>query len=78
MVDPNWLQIIHSRGNHWITASTIRCEKSEVEVYDSFYGSLDNETKAAIENLLKQSDTHTKMQSRKVEMIVAYLPLLFQ
>ena len=39
----NKLQIIHSQGNHWIVASTFRCEKSQVKIYDSIYNSLDPE-----------------------------------
>ena len=34
------IQIVHSRGNHWIVASTINCE-DEVLVYDD----LDDDTK---------------------------------
>ena len=35
------LQIIHSRGNHWIVASTLGCYKDEVKLFDSLYASVD-------------------------------------
>ena len=37
------MQIIHTRGNHWIlhVASNIGCEKGRVNVYDSVYKSID-------------------------------------
>ena len=39
-----FLQIVHSRGNHWITISAIGLASS-VKVYDSFYSTIDEETK---------------------------------
>ena len=44
------IQIVHSRGNHWIVASTINCE-DEVLVYDSLNDDLDDDTKGIIQNL---------------------------
>ena len=38
----NKLQVIHSRGNHWIVASTILSDAGCVDVYDSLYDSLDD------------------------------------
>ena len=35
---------LHNRGDHWIVASNIGCESSEVNVYDSVYNSLDQKT----------------------------------
>ena len=34
------LQIVHSRGNHWIVATTLLCIPGEVKIYDSIYNSL--------------------------------------
>ena len=46
------LQIIHSRGNHWMVASTILAgDYGVVQVYDSIYSSIDDETKRIIHNL---------------------------
>ena len=42
------LQIIHSRQNHWIVASTIGCCAGEVMVFDSLYSSLDQATMKVI------------------------------
>ena len=38
------IQIIHSRSNHWIVASTVLVEDGQVKVYDSIYCTLDRET----------------------------------
>ena len=42
------LQIIHSRGNHWIAASTVSISDGTVRVYDSVYDTLDEDTKSII------------------------------
>ena len=39
-----YLQIVFCRGNHWITVSTIGCNKNCVTVYDSLYSSIDDTT----------------------------------
>ena len=41
---PNQLQVIHSRGDHWILASNIGCANGDVNVYDSVYRSVDKAT----------------------------------
>ena len=48
------LQIIHSRGNHWIVDSRIQAEDSVVSVYDSIYNTIDEGT-LVIKNLFRQS-----------------------
>lgn len=48
------LQVIHSRGNHWIVASTVGCT-GEVPVYDSLYSTLDTATRDVIANLFHSS-----------------------
>ena len=45
------LQIVHSRGDHWVLASTVGCENGKVNVYDSVYSSLDEMTKQVVFNL---------------------------
>ena len=38
------IQIMHTRGNHWIVVSTVGCSGKDVNVYDSLYSSVDSET----------------------------------
>ena len=47
------LQIVHTRGNHWIVASTIEC-KNEILIFDSLYLDVDehNYTKELITEML--------------------------
>ena len=40
----NALQIIHSRGDHWLVMPTIGCSDSEVKIFDSVYSSIEEET----------------------------------
>ena len=49
----NQLQILHSRNDHWIVASTVHCNDSEVRVlvYDSAYSTVDEKTSSIISNL---------------------------
>ena len=49
----NELQRIHCRGNHWILASTILSVKNYVNVYDSLYDSIDEDTEQTIKFLFK-------------------------
>ena len=42
------LQIIHSRGNHWIAASTVSVSDGTVRVYDSVYDTLDEDTQSIV------------------------------
>ena len=50
----HFLQVIHSKGNHWITASNIGGAKNEVTVYDSLYNTIDKCTHDLLKHLLKQ------------------------
>ena len=46
------LQVIHCHSrNHWIVGSTIRCKDGVVNICDSVYSTLDEETKEVIANL---------------------------
>ena len=49
----NQLQILYSQNNHWIVASTVHCNDSEVcvLVYDSAYSTVDERTSSIISNL---------------------------
>lgn len=44
------IEIIHSRNDHWIVATTMMC-KDEVVVYDSAFNSLDDDTLGIVHNL---------------------------
>ena len=44
------IQIVHSCGNHWTVASTIKFE-DEILVFDSPYDDLDDDTEGIIQNL---------------------------
>ena len=47
----NELQIVRSRGNHWIVASTLISKPNSVSVYDSLYDSIDEESLKVIRYL---------------------------
>ena len=51
------VQIVHSRGDHWVALSTINAVADEVYVYDSVYRTLDDESTQAILTLF-QAATH--------------------
>lgn len=44
----NYLQVVHSCSNHWIT---VRCQSDEIKVFDSLY----NEVDIATQNKLKKT-----------------------
>ena len=68
------LQVINSRGDHWIVASTVGCTSDEVLICDSLYGTLDTATLDVIANLFHSSVVSVK--SRKEVNTVDYLSLL--
>ena len=47
----NVLQVLHSRGDHWIVATTIRCNPGEVRVFDSVYATLDDGTYETVQRM---------------------------
>jgi hypothetical protein len=49
------IQIVHSRGDHWIVASSIHAAGNEVLVYDSIYPELDSTTNSIILNFFPTS-----------------------
>ena len=49
----NYIQVIHCRGNHWITATTIGCRCNEAAVYDSLYTDVDSATHQSIRQVLQ-------------------------
>ena len=64
----NQLQILHSPNDHWIVASTVHCNDSEVcvLVYDSAYSTVDEKTSAIISNLFQSNNIiikHSKKQN---------------
>ena len=45
------LQIIHSRGDHWIVATTIGSPANAVKIFDSLYLSIDSSTRELVNKL---------------------------
>ena len=52
---PNYLQILHSRGDHWITLTTIGCSDNHIFVFDSLYDNVDDATKNAVDRIFTGS-----------------------
>ena len=46
-----YVQILHCNGNHWITVSTIGCANDMMNVYDSLYRNITEETKGNLDKL---------------------------
>ena len=59
-------QIIHSRGDHWIVASTVGSKGDKVQVFDPVYSTLDKATLDVIANLF-HSSTVKMMECQKQE-----------
>ena len=47
------VQIVHTQGNHMIVASSLRCSESEIEIFDSLYTSVDNDTQSLLLSLFE-------------------------
>ncbi|XP_064388500.1 uncharacterized protein LOC135336575 [Halichondria panicea] len=65
----NQLQIVHTRGNHWIVVSAIDCEEGVVNVYDSLYETIVGATREIILNIF-QASLINMVESQKQEGVV--------
>ena len=52
----SYLQIFHTRGDHWITLTTIGCSKDHIVLYDSLYDDIDSATKNSVETVFHGSN----------------------
>ena len=59
---PNgFVQIVCVRGNHWICLSTIGCQPSTMNVYDSLHGRLDLLTKKIVADLVQSKENEIEI-----------------
>ena len=47
----NYLQIVHTRNNHWMVLSTLGCLPNQVKIYDSLYSDVEEQTTGLIRKL---------------------------
>ena len=57
----NGLQIVHCCKNHWIPVSNMKCEEVTIEVFDSLYSDISEETNEVLQGLFHFS--HFQMMS---------------
>ena len=57
VIKNEFVQVLHSGGNHWLTVSTIGCKPSVVKVYDSLFSELPTQTKEQICALLASKES---------------------
>ncbi len=51
-----FVQVLNDHGNHWITVSTIGCEASSINVFDSLHGKLSPHTERLVADILQSQD----------------------
>jgi len=51
-----FVQILHTGGNHWVTASNLFAGKNEVRIYDSLSTNLDTNTEQALSWMLRPKE----------------------
>lgn len=65
-IDKDMVQILHrgrSGSGHWFTVSTIGCQEGSINVYDSIYNDIDQESKVQICSILKYMGKSLKFTS---------------
>ena len=62
-----FVQILHSGGNHWVTVSTVGTQCPTVRVFDSLHNSLPDSTKEQIASLLSTKETEITLQYANVQ-----------
>ena len=66
----NFLQILHTSQDHWLTISTIGEQHSKIKVYDSMFSSIPTLAKAQIASLLCSKDDVIETHIMEVQMQV--------
>ena len=62
-IDKDMVQILHrgsSGSGHWFTVSAIGCQEGSINVFDSIYNDIDQESKVRICSILKHKDKSLK------------------
>ena len=60
------VQIIHSRGDHWIVATSVNVETAnQVKIFDSIYDCIDEDTCKIISNIFGSSAIPCTIKIRK-------------
>ena len=62
----NVLQIMHTPEDHWFVASTMRCAEGKINIYDSFYGSVEASTASLIAKLFGDAELKMKTCPRQL------------
>lgn len=71
-----FIQILHSADNHWLTISTIGLKHSCVKVFDSLYDSIPMMVKAQIASLLCTEENKIEVSMMEVQrQVCLYQPL---
>ena len=63
-MEPNageFIQILCIRNNHWICVSTVGCQPSTINVFDSMYGFLDRQMKKLIADIMQTREKQIKV-----------------
>ena len=69
-----FVQILHSGGNHWITISTMGMDHAHVRVYDSLLGTLPGDARKQIASLLmtKEEKITIEYANNQVSIIITF------
>ena len=62
-----FLLIYNANRNHWVLLSTIGCEASQVNIFDSFYRFVHPDTTEVIDQLLDTEETEIIIKMPKVQ-----------
>ena len=62
------MQILHSGGRHWVTASTIGTQPGHVRMYDSLYSDLPFSTKEQIAAIVCSSGPKITLEYANVQV----------
>ena len=62
-----FVQILHVRGNHWCVVSNVGCEENFINVYDTYFSSVSEDTLHVIARILSSSATTITVRMMKVE-----------
>ena len=53
-IDKDIVQVCHVRNNHWIVVSNILSEAKQIDIFDSMYSDIDENTEALVSGMFDQ------------------------
>ena len=79
-IDKDIVQVCHVQNNHWIVVSNILSEAKQIDIFDSVYSNIEENTEALVSGMFDQPvelKVYPSWKSRREVWIVGFIVLLY-